>query len=148
MNRKSDAPYSTCGFYYVCNILRNIDCNISVVSLPKYSQISEKEIIEYNSWDEVEPGKLYQFLSFEKQLTQIDKTIASDYWRNLMVEQAPLRANVNGKLISVPENFYDFIITNNLPHNDFIMAGFIGKLLGEYRLGIRDTWYVIVLIND
>jgi hypothetical protein len=138
---KSDAPYSTCGFYYVCNILRNIDCSISVVSLPKYSQISEKEIIEYNSWDEVEPGKLYQFLSFEKQLTQIDKTIASDYWRNLMVEQAPLRANVNGKLISVPENFYDFIITNNLPHNDFIMAEFIGKLLGEYRLGIRDTWY-------
>jgi hypothetical protein len=48
---------------------------------------------------------------------------------------------INGRLTSVPENFYDFIITNNLPDNDFILARFIGKLLGEYRLGISDSWY-------
>ena len=47
---KSNALYSTCGFYFVCNILRNIDCNISVVSLPKYKQISENEIVEYSHW--------------------------------------------------------------------------------------------------
>lgn len=58
---KSNAPYSTCGFYFVCNILRNIDCNISVVSLPKYKQISENEIVEYRHWGEVEAGKFYQF---------------------------------------------------------------------------------------
>ena len=40
---KSDAPYSTCGFYFVCYILRNIDCNISVLSLPKYMPIYENE---------------------------------------------------------------------------------------------------------
>jgi hypothetical protein len=60
-----------------------------------------------------------------------------------MAENAPLRANINGKLTSVPENFYDFIITNNLPDDDFIMARFIGKLLGEYRLGISDSWYAL-----
>jgi len=54
-----------------------------------------------------------------------------------------LRAILNGKLTSVPENFYDFIIMNNLPDNDFIMAGFIGKLLGEYGLGISDSWYAL-----
>ena len=32
---------------------------------------------------------------------------------------------------------------NNLPDNDFIMARFIGKLLGEYRLGISDSWYAL-----
>jgi len=41
------------------------------------------------------------------------------------------------------KNFYDFIIMNNLPDNDFNMAGFIGKLLGEYRLGISDSWYAL-----
>ena len=58
-----------------------------------------------------------------------------------MEENAPLRAVINGKPISVPEDFYDFIITQNLPDNDFVMARFIGKLLGEYSLGISDSRY-------
>ncbi len=140
---KSNAPYSTCGFHYVCNSLRNIDCNISVVSLPKYYQISDNEIVEYSHWGEIDAGKFYQFLPLEKQLTQIEKRIVSDHWQKLMVENAPLRANINGKLTSVPENFYDFIIANNLPDNDFTMAVFIGKLLGEYRLAISDSWYAL-----
>jgi len=45
---KSNAPYSDCGFHFVCNLLRSIDCNISVVPLPKYNLISENEIIEYS----------------------------------------------------------------------------------------------------
>jgi hypothetical protein len=138
---KSDAPYSTCGFHFVCNLLRNIDCNISVVSLPRYNPISENEIVEYSHWGEVDAGKFYQFLPNAKQLTQIEKKIVSDHWHDLMVENAPLRSILNGKLISVPENFYDFIIMKNLPDNDFIMAQFIGKLLGEYSIGISDSWY-------
>ncbi|NLL33686.1 MAG: DUF1835 domain-containing protein [Clostridiales bacterium] len=138
---KSNAPYSTCGFHYVCHFLRNIDCDIRVVSLPKYSPMSENEIEEYSHWGEVAAGKFYQFLSLEKKLTKKEKRIVSDHWHDLMVENAPLRAIINGKLTSVPENFYDFIIINNLPDNDFTMASFIGKILGEYRLGISDSWY-------
>ena len=138
---KSNAPYSDCGFHFVCNLLRSIDCNISVVPLPKYNLISENEIIEYSHWGEVEAGKFYQFLPLEKQLTQIEKRVVSDHWNELTAENAPLRAVLNGKLTSVPENFYDFIITQNLPDNNFIMARFIGKLLGEYSLGISDSWY-------
>lgn len=119
--------------------------NISVVSLPKYNPISENDIVEYSHWGEVDAGRFYQFLSLEKQLTKIEKRIISDHWHDLMEENAPLRALLNGKLTSVPENFYDFIIMNNLPDNDFIMARFIGKLLGEYRLGISDSWYAFVL---
>ena len=138
---KSNAPYSDCGFHFVCNLLRSIDCNISVVPLPKYNLTSENEIIEYSHWGEVEAGKFYQFLPLEKQLTQIEKRVVSDHWNELTAENAPLRAVLNGKLTSVPENFYDFIITKNLPDNNFIMARFIGKLLGEYSLGISDSWY-------
>src|SRR5699024_10283447 len=46
---KSNAPYSICGFYFVCNMLRNIDCNISVVSLPD-KKVLENEVVTYNSW--------------------------------------------------------------------------------------------------
>ncbi|NLK76054.1 MAG: hypothetical protein GX288_12335, partial [Clostridiales bacterium] len=112
-------------------------------SVPRYNPISEDEILEYSHWGEVAAGKFYQFLSFEKQLTNIEKRIISDHWHDLVVENAPLRAILNGKLTSVPENFYDFIIMNNLPDSDFIMAKFIGKILGEYRLGISDSWYAL-----
>lgn len=140
---RSNAPYSACGFYYVCYLLKNIDCNISVVSLPEYNQTSTTEIVEYSHWGEVEAGKFYQFLPLERKLTQVEKRIASDLWQDLMAEYAPLRAIINGRLTSVPEDFYDFIISNNLPDNDFIMARFIGELLGKYRLGIIDSWYAL-----
>jgi hypothetical protein len=140
---KSNAPYSACGFHFVCHLLENIDCDIRVVSLPEYKPISENEIAEYSHWGEVHAGKFYQFLSLEKQLTKIEKKTNSNHWNGLMEENAPLRAVLNGKLTSVPENIYDFIIMKNLPDNDFIMARFIGKLLGEYRLGISDCWYAL-----
>lgn len=125
------------------NERQNIDCNISIVSLPEYKKISDNEIVTYSHWGEVDAGRFYQFLSLEKQLSQIEKKIVSDYWHDLMEENAPLRAIINGKITSVPEDFYDFIIIRNLPENDFIMARFIGKLLGEYSLGISDSWYAL-----
>lgn len=138
---KSNAPYSTSGFYFVCDMLRNIDCDVRVISLPEYKKVSENGIVSYSYWGEVESSKLYQFLTLEKQLSNIEKRVASNYWNELMVEDAPLRAITNGKLISVPEDFYDFIITKNLPDNDFIMVRFIGNLLCKYNLGIGDSWY-------
>lgn len=123
-------------------MLRDIDCEINVVSLPE-KKIFEDEIVVYYSWTEVEAGKFYQFLPFEKQLSQMEKKMHSGYWQRLIEENAPLRAIINGEVISVPEDFYDFIIQSNLPEDDFILGRFIGKLLGEYDLGISDSWYTL-----
>lgn len=140
---KSSTPYSTCGFYFVCKILKNIDCEISVVSLPEYVQVSENEIVAYSNWGEVDSGKFYQFLPLEKQLSQIEKQMFSERWSELTAENASLRAIVNGKLISVPEDFYDYVITQNLPDEDFVMARLLGKLIGGYNLGVSDSWYAL-----
>lgn len=86
--------------------------DISVVSLPEYKNVFENEIVTYSHWGEVDAGKFYQFLPLEKQLSQIEKRVIGDYWHDLMEANAPLRAIVNGKIISVPENFYDFIVTS------------------------------------
>ncbi|HHV09018.1 MAG TPA: DUF1835 domain-containing protein [Clostridiales bacterium] len=140
---KSNAPYSACGFHFICHVLRNIDCSISVISLPEYKQESENEIVIYNSWMEVDAGKFYQFLPLERQLSRMEKWMYGDRWRDLIAENAPLRAVVNGRLISVPENFYDHIITGNLPEDNFVMGRFIGSLLGNYNLGVSDSWYAL-----
>jgi len=140
---KSNVPYSICGFYYVSYLLKDIDCDIRVVELPEYEIISEKETVFYSSWGEVPAGKLHEFIPLEKKLSISDKKIISAQWKALIQENSPLRTNLNGRLISVPENFYDPIIIDNIPENKFIMARFIGKLLGEYRLGVADSWYAL-----
>ncbi len=140
---KSNTPYSTCGFYFICNVLRNIDCKINVVSLPEYRQGPENEIVIYRDWGQIQSGKLYQFLTLEKQLSQSEKRMFSNRWCDLVRENAPLRAIVNGKLISVPEDYYDYIITKNIPEDDFPMARLIGEIMGNYDLGVSDSWYAL-----
>ena len=137
----SNAPYSACGFLYVCDLLREVDCDVSVVSLPEYRQTSENEIIQYTHWGEVAAGKFYSFLPGEKQLSRMEKQARSHSWKQLMKKNTSLRTLVNGKLISVQEDFYDFLIWKNLPVEEFMMARLIGKLIGEYSLGISDSWY-------
>jgi len=135
----SDAPYSACGLHCVCNLLIDIDCSLSVVYLPQHWQTSEKEMTSYSSWGEVEPGKFYQFLPLEKPITSLEKRILGNHWRTLMSENAPLRAKVNGKLMSVPENFYDHLIIQNLPDGEFLMGELIGRILAKYPIGIGDS---------
>lgn len=138
---KSNASYSTCGLLYVCYLLRHVECDLRVVTLPEYKQTSENEMVRYTHWGEVEAGKLYQFTAYEHKVSDMEKQSRSRSWDELMKENGPLRAVVNGCPISVQEDFYDFIILNNLPEEDFMMARIIGKLIGEYNLGISDSWY-------
>ncbi|MBF4691534.1 DUF3658 domain-containing protein [Fusibacter ferrireducens] len=140
---KSNAPYSICGFYYVCNLLRNIDCEVNVVSLPEYVLNSKNEIVTYSNWGEVKSGQLYTFLPLEKRLSQMEKQLLSSRWRELVEENATLRAVVNGKLISVSETFYDHMIIKNMPDEAFLMARLIGGIVGKYQWGVSDSWYAL-----
>lgn len=140
---KSNTPFSSCGFYFICNVLKNIDCKISVVSLPEYKQVSENKTVTYSNWGQIAAGKFYQFLPLERQLSQTEKIMFSNHWCNLVRENAPLRAVVNGKLISVPEEFYDYIIMKNIPDDNFLMSRLIGQIMGNYDLGVSDSWYAL-----
>ncbi len=138
---KSYTAFSACGFAYVCHLLKNINCKISVVSLPEIIVKDGKTSISYTSWSEVPPMDLYSFLSYEKVLSTIEKNIYSDLWNDLKAENSPLRANVNGKLISVPENFYDHILIRNIPKGKIIMDEYIGRIIGSYPIGVCAGWY-------
>ncbi len=138
---KSNAPYSACGFSFVCGILRNIDCKVSVVSLPECCEMSDGTVVSYSNWGEISPGQFYSFLSWERDLNNTKKCIQANLWEDLKKENAPLRALINGKLLSVPEDFYDHLLIKNIPEGEFIMARLIGEVLGKYQLGVSDAWY-------
>ena len=140
---RSNTPFSACAFAFLCDTLRNIECKISTISLPEYWEISDNTIQSYTDWAEISPGQYYRFLSLEYEITNNEKRMQSTLWNELRAENAPLRALVNGKLISVPEDFYDHIIIKNIPEQEFVMAKLIGAILGKHPLRVGDGWYAL-----
>ena len=56
-------------------------------------------------------------------------------------ENSPLRAVVNGRLLSVPESFYDFLIWESITKKPVKENELIGNLLGKNQISIGDMWY-------
>lgn len=100
-----------------------------------------KEELIYTSWGEIAAGKFYKFLPLEKELTCCEIKSFAYIWAELKEEKSTLRAVVNGKLIGVPEDFYDHIIRKEIPDGEFIMARLIGNILGKHPLGVGDWWF-------
>ncbi len=48
-----------------------------------------------------------------------------------MRENASLRAVINGSLIGVPNDFYDFALRSNIPDGEFKVAQLIGKTMSQ-----------------
>lgn len=136
----SDAPYSICGFYYVVSLLRDEPCRLSAIKLPDYQIFENGQVKEYVSWGELLPGKFFEFLKYESEISHTERIFLADRWRKLQKENGPLRAVVNGKLVSVEEEFYDDFIRNEIPSHDFKMGRVIGEVLGKHGLGIGDWW--------
>lgn len=137
----SNSPYSLCGFYYVCNLLKEYDCKISAIKLPHHIQLSDTEIQFNTSWGEIAAGKFYQFLPLEKALSTCEIRAIASNWDELKADKSTLRAVVNGRVIGVPDDFYDHIIRKEIPDDEFVMAHLIGNIIGKYPLGIGDWWY-------
>ena len=62
-------------------------------------------------------------------------------WSELVEDNTPLRAVVNGKVLSVPDDFYDFLIWKWLKDVPLKEARLIGNILGYSQIGIGDWWY-------
>ncbi len=138
----SDAPYSRCGFYHLCNILRKYENEIRAVKIPEYI-VREKSITAYSHWGEVSAEEFAGFLPYEKILSKDEVRMYSSLWNELVEDNSPLRTVINGKVCGVPENFYDFLIWKRLAHKPIMETRLIGDILGYYQLGIGDTWYAM-----
>lgn len=136
----SDAPYSICGFYSLCQILHNYNNEIHIVKLPEYV-VKEKSIITYRSWGEVAAEEFAGFLSYEKILTKEEERMYAHLWIELMEGNSPLRAVINGRVTGVSEDFYDFLIWKRLTGKPIKEARLIGDILGYYHIGMGDWWF-------
>ncbi|MCM1049105.1 MAG: DUF1835 domain-containing protein [Clostridiales bacterium] len=137
----SDAPYSRCGFYHLCVSLQGYQNEISVVKLPEYRVRPDNVIISCKNWGEVAAEEFAGFLNCESKLSGEEIRMYAMLWSSLQEDNSPLRAFVNGKLIGVAQDFYDFLIWKRISPKPIKEARLIGDILGNSPLGIGDWWY-------
>lgn len=141
----SDAPYSLCGLLWLCSRLEGYSGELWTVKLPHIVVRSDGTPDEHGvictSWSEVKPSELKEYLPFQRRLIKTEIVMNGIVWKALERQNAPLRAVVNGSVISVPASFYDFLILKYLGDKPIREAVLIGTILGENPLGIGDWWY-------
>jgi len=131
-------PAELCGLYFICHLMRKSDTPLFVIRIPALT-VQEDCVICYRSMGEVPSEQFGAFVKYEEQVSLPQRRMYASHWGDLVRENAPLRAVVNGQLMGVPENFYDFVLRNNLPDGDFKVAWVIGKALNQMP-GVGDRW--------
>ena len=80
-------------------------------------------------------------INIRKGICKEEVRMYSSLWNDLVEDNSPLRAVVNGKVLGVPEDFYDFQIWKRLTKKPVKEARLIGDILGYSQISIGDWWY-------
>ncbi len=141
----SNQPDEMCGLYWFLGQLNQWKVHggqVSIVKLPEWEADEKGNIIRKSSWGEVAPGEWHRYLALQKPVLPVFEQSCASHWQELQRENAPLRATLNGQLISAPETLYDGFILREIAAEgeEFQEAMVIGRVLGKYQLGIGDSW--------
>lgn len=133
-------PAEMCSLLFVCDRFADVAPKLSVVRVPE--RIADEKagtVTTYHSTGEIPPETLIKMLACEQPIGDAERQAYALEWRQLVHENAPLRAIVNGRLMSVAEDFYDFALRANLPEGTFTAAWPIGRTLSQMP-GVGDAW--------
>jgi hypothetical protein len=134
---KSD-PAELCGLYFVCRLMVDTQTSLSVVYVPEQIEI-DNSIISYRNSGAMSPEAFGMFIDYEEPISELQRRACANIWSDLVRENAPLRAVINGSLTGVPKNFYDFALRANMPVGKFKVRQLIGKTLSQIS-GVSDRW--------
>lgn len=138
----SDQPDEMCGLCWLLAQLADVGGSVYGVKLPPWQINPDGTLSTYTGWGDILPGKWAAFLPLTRELPEQARRYYTGIWRQLQEENAPLRAVVNGKLRSVPENLFDDDIRREIGKmgERFMEARLIGSVLGKYQPGVGDMW--------
>lgn len=143
----SSSPDEACGFYWFLAQLKewNSEAKVYGVKMPDWIKDTESTCKSAKSWGEVSPAEWHKYIGGQTEIPPEIIVYNAQLWRQLQTENAPLRAVVNGRLCSVPEDFYDSFIRRELAgmENEFSEAQLIGRIIGRYQLGVSDAWLAL-----
>ena len=136
----SNNPDEYFGMLWFCawlDSLGEFENKIYTVCLPLWRETPYGKI-NYSGWGEVRMEYWHELYS-PVQLRNIDIKMYANEWKKLMAENGPLRAVINGRSQSVPEDFYDSFIIKEIQKQpeEFLQAQVVGSVIGRYQLGIN-----------
>ena len=92
----SDNPDELCGMYWFMSWLRQFYKELSpkvyVVKLPEYEEKDDNTIVQKYVWGDVEPEEWSQYVSLQKEVTEVFVKTCAIQWNILQQENANLRA--------------------------------------------------------
>lgn len=132
------SPAELCGLYYACRLTLNSPTPLYVVCAPSETEKGDC-VVSYRSSGEMPPEELGDLAASEQPLSLTMRSYFAGLWDDLVRENAPLRAIVNGVVMGVPVEFYDFALRANLPEGEFHVARLIGNTL-IHMPGVSDRW--------
>lgn len=141
----SNHPDELCGLYWFMsqiNPLKLQSGQILLVALPDYEPLEDGTVITHTGWGGVKPGEWHRYTVLQKAAASAFCKECASLWKSLQKENAPLRAVLNGRLVSMPETLYDAFILREIEAegSEFHEAMLIGRILGKYKLCIGDAW--------
>lgn len=144
----SNQPDEMCGLYWFMGQLNQWKVHsrqVSIVKLPEWEADEKGNIVQKSGWGEVAPGEWHRYLALQKPVLPVFEQSCASHWQELQRENAPLRATLNGQLISAQETLYDGFILREIAAEgeEFQEAMVIGRVLGKYQLGIGDSWVAL-----
>lgn len=132
----SDVPDDLCGLYWFMYQLKQwelMNVQVMTIRLPEWI-MNDQTVLRKYTWGEVLPNQWHRYMQLQKAMPkEVIKSYAA-YWQKLQKENAPLRAVLNGKLVSVNEAFYDPFIEQCIMsmNNEFTEAQCISKIINEH----------------
>ena len=88
-------------------------------------------IAYFSTVNEVAPNLMPYFYQHRRQLTDTEQAALLTEWTRLQEENTPLRAMVDGKLQSVPADFYDAAILSCVPAEESSAALTVGRAIAK-----------------
>ena len=98
--------YSYLIMLYICNILKNVECELYVTYSDEYNNFISPSLMS--------PIELENLSKLEHKLSKHDILKFSDEWEKLVETNSEMRVLENGIVKSVSINYYDNIILNEL----------------------------------
>lgn len=137
-------PDAACGLRWVLDQLRPLgfeNLDLQVVELPALAPHEGGGLVLCNL-GELHPSEWGRLTQTARSLSADQAAALAVQWQQLKAQDAPLRAVLNGVLVSAAEDLYDPYLRRVLDDlkDTFQEAALIGRTLAQFPLGFGDAW--------
>ena len=121
-----------CGMLQLCSVIKGRENRVYIAE-PPLGTLNSAGSLAVTTWSAMEPEGLKTIGSCSKELSGEAICAYAERWHELKNENAPLRALISGSVVSVNEDFYDFMIRKHIPDGEIKQADIV---YGFYMDGV------------